>query len=63
MNKNNNKKTLITTLSCTFALAAYLIAESVGAEPIPPENIISHAENKKILPSVEQVLKQISSDA
>jgi len=31
----NNKKTLVTILSCTFAAAAYLIADSAMAGELP----------------------------
>ena len=36
MKKNNNKnKSLVTALTCAFALVAYLIADTVIAEEVP----------------------------
>jgi len=55
----DNRNSLVTVLSCSFALVAYLIADSVIAGQLT----VSAAQNKvtavQQVTSVEQVLKQV----
>jgi len=53
-----NKKTLVTALSCTFAAAAYLIAESAIAGEAP-KSAPKQDTNNSELASLEQILTQV----
>jgi microbial collagenase len=54
----SNKKTLVTTLSCTFALAAYLIADSAIAGEIAKSASKKTMSNNE-LASINQILAQV----
>ncbi|PKG81093.1 hypothetical protein CXF85_20255 [Colwellia sp. 75C3] len=55
---NNTKKPLITVLSCTFALVAYLIADSVMASEAPMLKKCKVTSDAQLV-SEEEVLKNV----